>query len=80
MLVCRDNKIAHRDLKPENILITKDDEIKICDFGMSNISKSIKESNKNIEKIENKNIEKIEKKDEKVNNLIFATVGLGTKE
>jgi serine/threonine protein kinase len=75
MLVCRDNKIAHRDLKPENILITKDDEIKICDFGMSNISKSIKESNKNIE-----NIEKIEKKDEKVNNLIFATVGLGTKE
>lgn len=25
--------ICHRDLKPENILITKNNEIRICDFG-----------------------------------------------
>jgi 5'-AMP-activated protein kinase catalytic alpha subunit len=28
--------VAHRDLKPENLLLTKDSEIKIIDFGLSN--------------------------------------------
>ena len=27
--------VLHRDLKPENILISKDDAVKICDFGWS---------------------------------------------
>ena len=27
--------IAHRDLKPENILFSKDDNIKLIDFGLS---------------------------------------------
>ena len=27
--------VIHRDLKPANILITDDDQIKICDFGLS---------------------------------------------
>ena len=35
------NKITHRDLKPENLLLTKDDIIKIIDFGLSNYSDSL---------------------------------------
>lgn len=31
--------IAHRDLKPENILLDEDDNIKLIDFGLSNIAK-----------------------------------------
>ncbi|KAG1121362.1 hypothetical protein G6F42_012502 [Rhizopus arrhizus] len=34
---CHRNSIVHRDLKIENILITKNEEIKIIDFGLSNI-------------------------------------------
>ncbi|KAL7326139.1 Serine/threonine-protein kinase [Mucor circinelloides] len=34
---CHRNSIVHRDLKIENILITNNEEIKIIDFGLSNI-------------------------------------------
>ncbi|RCH95209.1 hypothetical protein CU098_009210, partial [Rhizopus stolonifer] len=34
---CHRNSIVHRDLKIENILITNNKEIKIIDFGLSNI-------------------------------------------
>ena len=30
-------KFVHRDLKPENLLLDKDDNLKIVDFGLSNI-------------------------------------------
>ena len=33
------NKIVHRDLKPENLLLSKDNILKIIDFGLSNYSK-----------------------------------------
>ena len=35
------NKITHRDLKPENLLLTKDDILKIIDFGLSNYSNNL---------------------------------------
>ena len=28
-------KVIHRDVKPSNILISKNGEVKICDFGIS---------------------------------------------
>ncbi|KAF1768154.1 hypothetical protein GCK72_008116 [Caenorhabditis remanei] len=31
------NHLIHRDIKPENLLITKNDVIKICDFGSATI-------------------------------------------
>ncbi|ORX60691.1 Pkinase-domain-containing protein [Hesseltinella vesiculosa] len=34
---CHRNSIVHRDLKIENILLTHDENIKIIDFGLSNI-------------------------------------------
>jgi len=34
---CHRHKIVHRDLKPENVLMDEFNNVKIADFGLSNI-------------------------------------------
>lgn len=36
--------IIHRDLKPENLLLSKDDDIKLADFGCSNYLEGVRET------------------------------------
>ncbi|OWB75764.1 kinase activity protein [[Candida] boidinii] len=42
--------IYHRDLKPENILLTNNGDIKLCDWGLSTLSRKSKEFNVGTEK------------------------------
>jgi serine/threonine/tyrosine protein kinase RAD53 len=40
--------IAHRDLKPENILLTDDNDVLICDFGLSTVLERLTKSMKTL--------------------------------
>ena len=37
ILIFNNKKCIHRDVKPENILITKQNVVKLCDFGFARV-------------------------------------------